>query len=37
MSFNSLPRMNQIVTANGLEIRVGQKGEGVAGFLTKVA
>lgn len=37
MSLNSLPRMNQIVTTNGIEIRIGQKCERVAGLLTKVA
>lgn len=37
MSFDSLPRMDQIVTANGIEVRIGKKCEGVAGLLTKVA
>ena len=37
MSLNSLPGMNQIVTTNGIEIRIGQKGECVTGLLTKVA
>jgi len=37
MSLNSLPCMNQIVTANGLEVGIRQKCERVTGFLTEVA
>ena len=37
MSHDSLPGMNQVIAANRIEIRIGKKSEGVAGFLTKVA
>lgn len=37
MAFNSLPFVNQIVTANRFQIRVRQKRESVTCFLTEIA
>src|SRR3954471_21780400 len=37
MSFDSLSRMHQIVTPDGVEVRVGKKSESVTSLLTQVA
>src|SRR3954469_12106231 len=37
MPLDSLPRMNQVITSNRIEVWIGKKSERIPGFLTEVA